>query len=78
MSSWKARSTAPLSTSARSDEKTSIWTPSVSRSVLISAIKVAMAKARISGSQSASGLPIQRAPSRLAIAAPTSLRYSPG
>ena len=37
-----------------------------------------MAKLRISGSQSASGLPTQRAPSRLAIAVPTSFRYSPG
>jgi len=36
------------------------------------------AKSRITGSQSASGLSIQRAPSRLAIAAPISLRYSPG
>jgi hypothetical protein len=45
---------------------------------LISAIRVAMATLRISGSQSASGLSIQRAPSRLAIAAPISFRYSPG
>jgi hypothetical protein len=53
-------------------------TPSVARSALISAIRAETANARISGSQSASGLSIQRAPSRCAMAAPISFRYSPG